>query len=151
MMVTAKNIHELVGQELGVSAWQTIDQDRINQFAACTGDHQWVHVDVERAKKGPFGTTVAHGYLTLSLLASTGLEVFQERGLQFAGFLNYGLDKTRFIAPVKVDSRVRNRIKLVAVEVKGPGRTLLTLENTLEIEGEDKPALVAIALGMALG
>jgi acyl dehydratase len=150
MTVTAKTIHELVGQELGVSAWQKIDQARIDQFAACTGDHQWVHVDAERAKKGPFGTTVAHGFLTLSLLASTALEVFEGK-VSFAGFLNYGLDKVRFIAPVKVDSNVRNRIKLLAVEAKGPGRTLLTTENTLEIEGEEKPALVAIALGMALG
>ncbi len=150
MVMTAATIHELVGQELGVSAWQTIDQDRINKFAECTGDNQWVHVDVERAKKGPFGTTVAHGYLTLSLLASTALEVFEGK-VSFMGFLNYGLDKARFITPVKVDSRVRNRIKIVAVEAKGPGRTLITTENTLEIEGEEKPALVAIALGMALG
>ncbi len=150
MVMTAQTIHELVGQELGVSAWQTIDQDRINKFAECTGDHQWVHVDVERAKKGPFGTTVAHGYLTLSLLASTALEVFEGK-VSFMGFLNYGLDKARFITPVKVNARVRNRIKIVAVEAKGPGRTLITTENTLEIEGEEKPALVAIALGMALG
>ena len=150
MVMTAKTIHELVGQELGVSAWQTIDQNRIDQFAECTGDRQWVHVDPERAKKGPFGTTVAHGFLTLSLVASTGLEVFEGK-MSFAGFLNYGLDKVRFINPVKVDAKVRNRIKLVAVEAKGPGRTLLTTENTIEIEGEEKPALIAMALGMALG
>jgi acyl dehydratase len=150
MTITASNIHEVIGQEVGVSSWVTIDQKRINEFAECTGDHQWVHVDEERAKKGPFGTTIAHGYLTLSIVAATALEIFDGK-VAFAGFLNYGLDKVRFINPVKVNARVRNRLKIVGVEPKGPGRTLVTTENTLEIEGEEKPALVATALGMALG
>jgi acyl dehydratase len=142
------NVADLVGEELGVSDWIALIQQRIDQFADCTGDHQWIHVDVQRAKReSPFGSTVAHGYLTLSLLASTTFElIVKPSGISQA--LNYGLDRVRFIAPVKAGSRVRNRVKLVAVESKGNGRVLLTTENTMEIEGEDKPALIATALVM---
>jgi len=137
-----------VGQELGVSDWLTIDQSRIDQFAECTGDRQWIHVDVERARReSPFGAPVAHGYLTLSLLAPTALEILvRPAGITQA--FNYGLDRVRFIAPVKVGSRIRNRIKLVSVDEKPGSRALLTTENTIEIEGEDKPALTAVALAM---
>ena len=109
-----------VGQELGVSDWLTVDQSRIDQFAECTGDRQWIHVDVERARReSPFGGPVAHGYLTLSLLAPTALEIIiRPAGITQA--FNYGLERVRFISPVKVGSRVRNRIKLLAVEEK-PG------------------------------
>lgn len=138
-----------VGQELGVSSWRAIEQDRIDRFADATDDHQWIHVDRGRAAGGPFGTTVAHGFLTLSLLAPTAYEVLADI---FAGAtaFNYGLDKVRFVAPVRAGSRVRNRIRLLAVEAKPEGRWLLTSENSFEIEGEDKPALVAVSLVMIL-
>ena len=138
-----------VGQELGVSAWRVIEQDRIDRFADATDDHQWIHVDRARAAGGPFGATVAHGFLTLSLLAPTAYEVLADI---FAGAtaFNYGLDKVRFVAPVRVGSRVRNRIRLLAVEAKPEGRWLLTSENIFEIEGEEKPALIAVSLVMIL-
>ena len=140
---------ERVGQELGVSPWRVIAQDRIDRFADATDDHQWIHVDRARAAGGPFGTTGAHGVLTLSLLAPTAYEVLADI---FAGAtaFNYGLDKVRFIAPVRAGARVRNRIRLLAIEPKGEGRWLLTSENTFEIEGEDKPALIAVSLVMLL-
>ena len=142
------NSKAFVGRELGVSGWVTIDQQRIDQFAKCTEDHQWIHVDVDRAKRdSPLGTTIAHGYLTLA--PSTFEVVVKPVGISQA--LNYGLDRVRFITPVKAGSRVRNRIKLLAAEDKGEGRMLLTTENTIEIEGENKPALVANALVMAKG
>jgi acyl dehydratase len=138
-----------VGQELGVSSWRVIEQDRIDRFADATDDHQWIHVDPTRAAGGPFGATVAHGFLTLSLLAPTAYEVLADI---FAGAtaFNYGLDKVRFIAPVRAGSRVRNRIRLLAVEAKPEGRWLLTSENSFEIEGEEKPALIAVSLVMIL-
>jgi acyl dehydratase len=145
-----ENIHDFVGKELGVSNWISVDQGRIHQFAEATGDHQWIHVDVERAKReSMYGTTIAHGYLLMSLLASTNIEVWVKPA-GIAAALNYGIDRMRFIAPVKAGSRVRNRIKLVAAEDKGKGRTLITTESTLEIEGETKPALIATVLSMAL-
>jgi acyl dehydratase len=142
------NLQACVGRELGVSDWLTIDQSRIDQFAECTGDHQWIHVDVERARReSPFGGPVAHGYLTLSLLAPSALEVFiRPAGITQA--FNYGLDRVRFISPVRVGARVRNRIKLLSAEEKGGSRVLLSTDNTIEIEGEDKPALTAVALAM---
>ena len=141
------NSKAFVGRELGVSGWVTIDQQRIDQFAKCTENHQWIHVDVDRAKRDrPLGTTIAHGYLTLA--PSTFEVVVKPVGISQA--LNYGLDRVRFITPVKAGSRVRNRIKLLAAENKGEGRMLLTTENTLEIEGENKPALIANALVMAI-
>ena len=144
------NIQEWVGRELGVSEWQTVDQQRIDQFAACTGDDQWIHVDVDRARQeSPLGGTIAHGYLTLSLIAQSVHDlVVRPLGVKQA--LNYGLERTRFIAPVRSGARVRTRIKLVSAEDKGQGRTLLCTENTVEIEGESKPALIAGALVMAL-
>ena len=148
--LTLANIQAFIGCELGVSEWQTLDQRRIDQFAECTGDHQWIHVDRERAgRESPFGTTIAHGYLTLSLVAQTTNEIVVEP-LALSHALNYGLDRARFLAPVKAGSRVRNRIKLISAESKGEGRTLLTTENQIEIEGELRPALVAHALVMAI-
>lgn len=139
------------GQELGISSWIVVEQPRINEFAHCTGDAQWIHVDVERAtRESPFKAPIAHGYLTLSLLAPTGAEILLPR-VAAKQFVNYGLDKVRFMAPVRVGKRIRNRIKLVSVEDKGAGRWLITTENTIEIEGEDKPALIATALAMAMG
>ena len=148
---TLATIGDFVGKELGVSDWITIDQQRINDFADCTGDHQWIHVDVERAKReSPFGSTIAHGYLTLSLLPVMQYDVGTlPDGVKAA--LNYGSDRVRFITPVKVGSRVRDHITLVGAEDKGGGRMLLTSRHTVEIEGEDKPALVADTLTMLLG
>ena len=141
-------ISQYVGQELGVSEWVTITQERINQFADFTGDHQWIHVDVERARRESlFGTTIAHGYLTLSLAAALSMEL----GIIPAGVseaLNYGLDKVRFLAPVKSGSRVRDRVVLLAAEPQSKGRILLKFRNTIEIEGEAKPALIADALSL---
>ena len=141
-------ISQYVGQELGVSEWLTITQERINDFADFTGDHQWIHVDVERAKRESlFGTTIAHGYLTLSLAAalSMGLGIIPAGVSQV---LNYGLDKVRFLAPVKSGSRVRDRVVLLAAEPQSKGRILLKFRNTIEIEGEAKPALIADALSL---
>ena len=145
------SLADWVGKELGTSKWVTVDQERIDEFAHCTGDHQWIHVDVERAKKeSPSGATVAHGYLTLALLAATGMDV----GIvpkDAVAALNYGLDKVRFLAPVKAGARVRNHITLAELTDKGEGCKLIKLVNTVEIEGEAKPALIAESLAMLVG
>ena len=135
-----------VGRELGVSEWITIDQGRIDQFATCTGDHQWLHVDVERSRReSPYGGPIAHGFLTLSLLAPTALDVFiRPAGIKQA--FNYGLERVRFITPVKAGARVRNRIGLLSVEERGAEHLLLRTENKIEIEAEEKPAMLAVAL-----
>ena len=139
-----------VGKEIGVSSWIPLDQSRINEFAHCTGDHQWIHLDAERAaREGPFGGTIAHGFLTLSLIAPTSFEVMLER-ISPKSVVNYGLEKVRFIAPVRSGKRVRNHITIASVDTKGSGRFLVTTENTIEIEGETKPALTASALAMFL-
>jgi acyl dehydratase len=140
-----------VGRELGTSGWVTVDQDRIDRFAACTGDRQWIHVDVERARReSPFGGPVAHGYLSLSLVAAMVMELGVIPPDAATG-LNYGLDKVRFIAPVKAGARVRMRASLAAAEPQTGGRMLIKLASTLEIEGEAKPALVAEVLCMLIG
>jgi acyl dehydratase len=134
---------QFVGRELGASDWVMVDQDRIEAFAACTGDRQWIHVDVDRAsRESPFGGPIAHGYLTLSLVAAMVMELGVIPSDAATG-LNYGLDKVRFIAPVKAGARVRTRASLLAVEPQRGGRVLLRLNCTLEIEGETKPALIA--------
>jgi acyl dehydratase len=142
---------QFVGRELGASDWITVNQDRIDQFAVCTGDRQWIHVDVERARReSPFGGPIAHGYLSLSLVAAMVMEL----GVvppDAATALNYGLDKVRFIAPVKAGARVRMRASLASAEPQNGGRMLLKLNSTLEIEGEAKPALVAEVLCMLVG
>jgi len=144
-------LKEYVGRELGVSGWLLIDQTRIDRFAECTGDHQWIHVDTERARReSPYGATIAHGYLTLSLVAQTTFEVLVAPfGLGRA--VNYGIDRARFLAPIKAGSQVRNRIQLIAVEDKGGGGTLLTTRNCIEVDGQHKPALIADTLVMAIG
>ena len=143
-------IKDFVGQELGVTEWMTIDQVRVNNYADFTGDHQWIHVDVERARReSPFGSTIAHGFLTLSLAASWQYEI----GIIPAGVseaLNYGLERVRFLAPVKVGSRIRDRVVLLAVEPKDKNRILLKTRNTIEIEGEIRPALIADTLSLLL-
>jgi acyl dehydratase len=133
----------LVGQEIGVSDWITVDQQRIDLFAQSTGDHQWIHVDPVRAAKGPFGTTIAHGFLTLSLLPEMSATAFDVEDAHMG--VNYGLNKVRFTAPVPVDSRVRGRFKLMAYE-PFEGGALITSQVTMEREGSDKPVCVAESL-----
>jgi acyl dehydratase len=144
---TLSDLRRFVGKELGVSDWVTVDQSRIDKFAECSGDRQWIHVDVERAKReSPFRAPIAHGYLTLSLVAPLQMEIGAVPTDAGAAF-NYGLDKVRFLAPVKAGARVRLRVVLVDVEKKGGGVVLKT-SNTLEIEGSDKPALIAESLAL---
>ena len=142
---------QFVGRELGASDWVAVDQDRIDRFADCTDDRQWIHVDAERARReSPFGGPIAHGYLSLALVAAMVMELGAIPPDAATG-LNYGLDKVRFIAPVKAGARVRTRASLLAAEAQGGGRMLLKLNCTLEIEGEAKPALVAEMLCMLIG
>ncbi len=145
--VTVDKLKEMVGQEIGLSDWLQINQDRINAFAECTEDRQWIHVDQEMAKNGPFGTTIAHGYLTLSMLSYFNFQnnVFPS-GIKMA--VNYGLNKVRFLNPIPVGSKIRNRAVLKEVTDKGGGRLLMITENTVEIEGQEKPAMVAESLAM---
>ena len=148
--LTLSNINDFVGRELGVSTWMTVDQSRINQFADCTGDHQWIHVDIERAKReSPFGSAVAHGYLTLALIAPLAMEIGVVPKDAAAGF-NYGLDKVRFLAPVRAGARVRLRVVLVGVEPKDGGQLVIKTMNTLLVEGSDKPALIAETLALLI-
>jgi acyl dehydratase len=137
-----------VGEELGPSDWLTIDQDRVDAFADATDDHQWIHVDVERAAAGPFGGTVAHGYLTLSMLPWFGTQVFR---LETPGAkLNYGLNKVRFPAPVPVGSRIRAHAKVVDVADVPAGKQV-TFGWTIELEDSPKPACVAETVVLLLG
>jgi len=138
---TVNDLENLVGQEIGVSDWVLIEQNRINQFAESTGDFQWIHVDPEKAKSGPFGTTIAHGFLTLSLLPSLMNGAFQIE--KFSAALNYGLDKVRFPSPVPVGSRLGGKFQLASWEkIEGNGAQL-TLNMTIECEGSSKPACIA--------
>ncbi|MEX0340098.1 MAG: MaoC family dehydratase [Arenibacterium sp.] len=146
--LTFATMAERMGAELGTSSWVTVTQEAVNEFANCTGDRQWIHVDVERARReSPFGGPVAHGYLTLSLLASLAMEIGAvPKGT--AAALNYGLDKVRFLAPVPVGARVRLHSKLVGFDRKDNGQYLMKTENEIEIEGSDKPALIAESLAI---
>jgi acyl dehydratase len=140
-------IKEKVGDELGLTDWFQMDQDRIDKFADCTNDHQWIHVDKEAAAKGPFGKTIAHGYLTVSLLSFfAGDTALVPEGTMMA--INYGMNKLRLINPIPFDARIRDRIVLTDVVEKSGGRILVTTTHTVEIEGEEKPACVAEVLGM---
>ena len=143
---TLANIDQFVGTERGVSDWLQIDQARINAFADATNDHQWIHVDPAKAKASPIGTTVAHGYLTLSLLPYLlgELNIFPSG---ISHILNYGADKIRFMNFVKVGARVRVRATLLSVTPKGLGQ-LIKMQNIMEIEGETKPAMVAETLSL---
>ena len=130
-----------VGSELGVSDWMEIDQKRINDFADVTGDHQWIHIDVERAKtESPFGAPIAHGFLTLSLIPALSKDNFRFENVKLA--INYGLNKVRFLTPVTVGSRIRVRSELAEVVAKDTSADL-TVRHTIEIDGVDKPAAVA--------
>ena len=137
---TLDQLPSLVGAELGVSSWIEIDQARIDTFADATGDHQWIHTDPERAKDGPFGETIAHGYLTLALIISMWTALLEVRDVTTK--VNYGLNKVRFPAPVPSGSKVRTRATLTATEPI-PGGAQLTVDIVVEREGSDKPACVA--------
>jgi acyl dehydratase len=145
---TSEEIEAAAGQQIGTSDWVEIDQERVDRFADATGDHQWIHVDVERAKDGPFGGTIAHGYLTLSLVPWLGSQVFT---LDTPGAkLNYGVNKVRFPNPVRVGSRVRATVSVGEVTDVKAGKQL-TFSFTVEIEGQDKPACVAETVVLLLG
>ncbi len=145
--VEIKDLPGLVGQEIGVSDWLQITQERVNLFAEATGDHQWIHVDVERANR-EIGGTIAHGYLTLSLIPFLGKGLLNLQGVTRG--LNYGSDKVRFINMVRVGKRVRMRQKLIGAEPKAGGMQL-KYECTLEIEGEQKPACIAEVITVVYG
>ena len=144
-IIPAEELASRIGEETGVSDWLTIDQERINAFADATMDHQFIHVDSEAAAQTPFGSTIAHGFLTLSLTTPM-LMASMVAPDRMVMAVNYGTDKLRFIEPVKVGSRIRGRARLVEVTEKGPGRWLLKNEVTVEIEGADRPALIVEAL-----
>ncbi|MFT4289152.1 MaoC family dehydratase [Nocardioides sp.] len=131
------------GEDLGASDWILVDQRRIDGFAEVTGDHQWIHVDPARAASGPFGRTIAHGYLTLSLLAELTTRLYRVDGVSFA--VNYGLDRVRFITPVLEGSRIRATARLAEVD-RLEGAVQLRLESRIEIEGQDRPAAVVTSL-----
>jgi len=144
--VSFEDLPSLVGQEVGVSEWIMIDQNRINKFADATGDHQWIHIDVERAKTDlPGGKTIAHGYLTLSLLPMLGAAIMRVTGVSRG--INYGSNKVRFVNMVPVGSKVRGRQKLLSAEPKSGGMQLIS-EFTVEIEGQERPALIAETIGL---
>ncbi len=146
--LSLEEIRKLVGTEIFVSDWKKIDQDQINRFAEATGDYQWIHVDTEKASHGPFGTTIAHGFLILSHLpffVNKG-DIIPE-GTKMT--VNYGLNRVRFLNPVPVDSKIRDRIVLSRIEKSRGGRILIATTHTIEIEGQEKPACIAEALSMA--
>ncbi len=138
------DIAALVGQEVAVTDWVAITQEQVNQFAAATGDHQWIHIDPERAAAGPFGTTIAHGFLTLSLLPKFFESALEIRNSRMG--INYGLNKVRFPAPVPVGSRLRARLKLLACEAVDNSGVQMAWQVTVEREGGDKPVCVAESL-----
>jgi acyl dehydratase len=147
---TLSQIAQYVGKELGVSSWVTVDQSRIDRFAECSGDRQWIHIDVERAKReSPYRAPIAHGYLTLALIAPLQMEIGAVPTDAVAAF-NYGLDKVRFLAPVKAGARVRLRVTLAGVEPKDGGQVIMKTQNTLEVEGSEKPALIAETLALLI-
>ena len=146
-MRTFRSIAEMqsfVGEEIGVSDWITVTQERIQLFADATGDHQWIHLDTERAKQGPFGATIAHGFLTLSLLPEMSASAFRVEDTKMG--VNYGLNKVRFPAPVPSGSQLRGRFKLLKYEPL-EGGAQVTVEVTMEREGSDKPVCVAESVG----
>ena len=144
---TFEEIESATGEEVGTTEWVEITQERVDQFADATGDHQWIHVDVEKAKEGPFGGTIAHGFLTLSLLSRMAADAMHVPDTTKMA-VNYGLDRVRFLSPVKAGKRVRGHFTLDSAEEKSPGQLLLKHSVTVEIEGETKPALVADWIGL---
>ena len=148
--LTLAGLGERIGQELGLSDWVAMDQQRIDAFAACTGDHQWIHVDVERAKReSPFRGTVAHGYLTLAMVAPLAMQI-GVIPIDAAAGLNFGIDKVRFLAPVPAGARVRLRVVLAGIEPREGGQVIMKTQNTLEVEGSERPALIAETLALLI-
>jgi len=146
-VISWKEFQTYVGKEIGLTEWMSVTQDRIDAFAECTEDRQWIHIDRNRAKFGPFGTTVAHSFLILSLLPVFNMNnTILPSGIKM--MINYGLNKVRFVNPVRVGSKIRNRAVLKDITEKPSGGYLLTLENTVEIEGQEKPALMAELLAL---
>lgn len=145
--VSYEDLESIAGQEIGVSDWHVIDQDRVNLFADATGDHQWIHVDVEKATKA-MGGPIAHGFLTLSLLPMLGAEVLRVTGVSRG--INYGSNKLRFTNMVPVGSKVRLRQKCISIEPKAGGKQMIN-ESTVEIEGQERPALVAESITVLYG
>jgi acyl dehydratase len=146
-VITLDEIRSRVGQEIGVSGWLTMNQERIDEFADSTEDRQFIHVDPQAAAQTPFGTTIAHGFLSLSMLSRMAAEVMLIPDTTRMA-LNYGLDRVRFIAPVKSGKRIRGRFRLDSVDEKAAGQLLFRHTVTVEIEGEEKPALTAEWLGL---
>jgi acyl dehydratase len=145
--ISVEEFKAMVGRENGISSWILIDQNRVNRFADATEDHQWIHVDIEKANKGPFGGAIGHGFLTLSLLpAFAESATYAPEGVKMA--INYGLNKVRFLNPVPVGSRVRSRMVLTNIAEKDPDRILMTTTHTIEIKGQEKPACIAESLTM---
>jgi acyl dehydratase len=146
-VLPVEKIREMLGKNLGVTDWITIDQARINAFADCTEDHQWIHVNEKMAADGPFGATIAHGFLVLSLIPEFSESIgVVPQGAYMA--MNYGLNKVRFINPVRVGSRLRDTLSLTGMEEKSGNRILLTTTHTIEIEGIEKPAAIAEMLAL---
>lgn len=144
---TLDEVHDLIGTDLGPGPWQRVDQQRIDAFADATGDHQWIHVDPERAADGPFGRTIAHGYLTLSMISGMTGDVYSlELG---SSRLNYGVDAVRFPAPVPVDSEIRLRCRFLSAEPR-TSAVLLRIGLTVEVRGQERPACVAEKLSLVL-
>ena len=139
--IAVKDFKAHEGEHLGTSDWHAVTQEQVNQFADATGDHQWIHVDPEKAKSGPFGGTIAHGYLTMSLVPALLQEVWQVSGMKMG--LNYGINKLRFPSPVPVGSKVRADATIAGVEDVGGGGQQVTLNVIIEIDGQEKPACVA--------
>ncbi|WP_332065664.1 MaoC family dehydratase [Bartonella sp. CB189] len=147
--IAVQDVESFIGKEIGVSQWRLITQDMINQFACATDDHQWIHVDEEKAKKTAFGGTIAHGFLTLSLLSTLAYEALPELEGATMG-INYGFDKVRFMSPVKTGTRVRARFFLNDAEIRPSGRVVFHYEVSMEIEQFKKPALTAQWLIIAM-
>lgn len=147
--ITLDQVREAIGTEIGCSEWRVVTQDMINQFADATDDHQFIHVDPVKAAETPFGGTIAHGFLTLSLLSTLAYEALPMIEGATMG-INYGFDKVRFMTPVKSGTRVRARFKLADADIRPSGRVLNHYEVTLEVEGSIKPALTATWLTIAV-
>jgi acyl dehydratase len=142
VIASIDDAENLVGQELGVGEWHDVDQKRINEFADVTGDHQWIHIDAERAKtESPYGTTIAHGFLTLSMIPVMSKDNFRIENAKMA--INYGLNRVRFLAAVPSGGRIRARSELIEATKAGDGMVNLTVRHTIELDGSDKPAAVA--------
>ena len=148
--VSDEELRGFAGKILQPSPWHQITQEQIDQFADVTGDHQFIHVDPERAAEGPFGSTIAHGFLTLSLLASLTASDWPELEDPDVS-INYGMDKVRFLRPVVVNARVRVQTKILSVTEKRPREFLIRSQKTMEVEGNDKPAYIAIQLALLVG